>query len=81
MVELDPSDPKRRRYAPVKTAMKFKIRKIRESRLTPSGGRGSKEGCRRIGISAAKEVMRGMRALRRRYSSFEDGLIALPARA
>lgn len=81
MVESEECAPKRRRYTPVKMAMILSMRKMKESRLTPSGGRGSKEGCLRIGIKAAKEVMRGMRAFKRRYRAFEDGLIALSARA
>ncbi|PON45720.1 hypothetical protein PanWU01x14_257120, partial [Parasponia andersonii] len=57
------------------------MRKIRESRRTASGGRGSTDGWRRIGISAAMEVRRGMIALRKRYKGLDDGLIALAARA
>jgi hypothetical protein len=34
-------------------AKKFKIKNISESRLTAAGGRGSKGGWRRIGITAA----------------------------
>lgn len=55
-------------------------RNMRESRRTPSGGRGSKGGWRRIGMIAVKETMSGIRAFKRRYSSGEAGLIALYAR-
>ena len=57
------------------------MRKIRESRRTASRGRGSKEGWQRIGGRATMEVRRGIRALRRRYSAFEEGLMASAARA
>lgn len=65
---------------PVKTARIFKKRKMTESRRTPSGGRGSREGCRRIGINAATEVIRGMTAFKMRYIVVEEESIASAAR-
>lgn len=65
----------------MRTAKKFSMRNIRESRRTASGGRGSKEGWRRIGGRATMEVRRGITAFRRRYSESEEGLMASAARA
>lgn len=64
----------------MKMAMKFNMRNMIESRRTPSGERGSKDGWRRIGSKATMEVIRGTRAFKRRYISSDDGSIALPAR-
>lgn len=65
---------------PVMTAKKLRKRKMRESRRTAWGGRGSREGWRRIGISDTKEVRRGRRAFKRRYRGEEEGSIELAAR-
>ena len=64
----------------MKMAKMFSMRNITEFLRTPSGGRGSTTGWRRIGTSAAKEVRRGTRALRRRYSASDEGSIELAAR-
>jgi hypothetical protein len=61
-------------------AKKFKIKNISESRLTAAGGRGSKGGWRRIGITAAMQTRRGTRAFKRRYSESDEGSIELAAR-
>lgn len=53
---------------------------MRESRRTPSGGRGSRLGWRRIGINAAVEVRRGMTAFKIRNKEVDDESIALTAR-
>lgn len=62
------------------TARKFSSRNISWSRFTASLGRGSSEGCRKIGIRAAMDVKRGINALRRRYISFDDESNAFAAR-
>lgn len=61
-------------------AKKFKIRNTSESRLTASGGRGSKGGWRRIGMVAAMQTKRGTRAFKRRYNESDDGSIEFAAR-
>lgn len=64
----------------MRTAKKFNRRNTRESRRIASGGRGSNDGWRRIGKSAAMEVRRGTTAFKRRYSASDDGLIEFAAR-
>ena len=60
-------------------AKKLSIRNISESRFAASGGRGSKGGWRRIGITARTEMRSGMREFRRRYIASEEGFIELAA--
>lgn len=61
--------------------MRLRRRKMRESRRTASTGRGESGGWRRIGTRAKREVMRGIRELRRRYKGVEEESIAVAARA
>lgn len=56
----------KRRYKPVIRARRFSTTNMSCSCLMESEGRGSTGGCRRIGTSAAIEVNKGIKALRRR---------------
>lgn len=56
----------KRRYMPVIRARKFSTTNMSCSCLMPLDGRGLTGDCRRIGTSDAIEVIKGMKALRRR---------------
>lgn len=65
----------------MKMARKLSTRNITEFLREASGDllRESKGGWRRIGTSATREVRRGTRAFRSRYSASDEGSIELAA--